>query len=62
MTLSGIAFGFVYSQTDATVLRSTLMGLAVGASVGGVLFYWYYTHEDAEGHHLPLTHVPDARP
>jgi hypothetical protein len=53
LAFTGASFGFVYSQTGATVLRSLLMGLAVGAVAGGTLFYWYYTHEDAEGHHLP---------
>ncbi|MHB9860519.1 hypothetical protein [Streptomyces sp. YIM S03343] len=50
---TGAAFGFVYSETGASILRSSLMGLAVGVVAGATLFYWYYTHEDAEGHHLP---------
>ncbi|MEV0174316.1 hypothetical protein AB0I00_24740 [Streptomyces sp. NPDC050803] len=50
---AGCAFGFLYSQTGATVLRSTVMSLAVSAGVFAVLFYRYYTHEDAEGHRLP---------
>jgi hypothetical protein len=49
---AGIAFGFLYSQTGATVLRSTFMALAVAASVFAVAFYRYYTHEDAEGHQV----------
>jgi hypothetical protein len=53
LTFTGTAFGFVYSQTGASILRSVLMGLAVGVVAGATLFYWYYTHEDAEGHHLP---------
>ncbi|MEU9284484.1 hypothetical protein AB0D57_07055 [Streptomyces sp. NPDC048275] len=51
---AGIAFGFLYNQTGETVLRSTLMSLAVAAGVFAVSFYRYYTHEDAEGH-------PDTR-
>ncbi|MDW4904778.1 hypothetical protein RB628_05310 [Streptomyces sp. ADMS] len=46
---AGIAFGFLYSQTGASVLRSTGNALAVAASVAAVLFYRYYTHEDAAG-------------
>ncbi|MFJ5260764.1 hypothetical protein ACIQAC_09920 [Streptomyces sp. NPDC088387] len=49
---AGIAFGFLYSLTGATVLRSCLMALAVAAGTFAVLFYRYYTHEDAEGHRL----------
>ncbi|MFE5816075.1 hypothetical protein [Streptomyces sp. NPDC056479] len=49
---TGGAFGFLYSQTDASVLRSSLMGLAVGAVCFVVMFYRYYTHEDAQGHRL----------
>ncbi|WP_367321897.1 hypothetical protein [Streptomyces sp. HUAS ZL42] len=49
---AGIAFGFLYSQTGATALRSTGMALAIAASVFAVLFYRYYTHEDAEGHRI----------
>ncbi|GAA3823970.1 hypothetical protein ACFS5L_33365 [Streptomyces phyllanthi] len=47
---TGIAFGFIYSQSDASVLRSTVMALLVAAPVFAVAFYRYYTHEDAEGH------------
>jgi hypothetical protein len=49
---AGIAFGFLYNQTGATVLRSTGMALVVAAAVFAVLFYRYYTHEDAEGHRI----------
>lgn len=48
---AGCAFGFLYSQaTQHTVLRSTVMSLAVAAAVLAVNFYRYYTHEDATGH------------
>jgi hypothetical protein len=49
---AGSAFGFLYSQTGATVLRSTVMALAVAAGFFVVIFYRYYTHEDAEGHRI----------
>ncbi|MFH8490129.1 hypothetical protein [Streptomyces longisporoflavus] len=42
---AGIAFGYLYSLTDATVLRSAAMALAVAAGVFAVMFYRYYTHE-----------------
>ncbi|MEV1061547.1 hypothetical protein [Streptomyces sp. NPDC050263] len=49
---TGCAFGFLYSQTGASVLRSTGMALAVSAATLATLFYRYYTHEDAEGHRI----------
>ncbi len=49
---AGCAFGFLYSETGASVLRSVGMGVAIGASTFGVLFYRYYTHEDAEGRRI----------
>ncbi|MBC7274132.1 MAG: hypothetical protein H5T76_36425 [Streptomyces sp.] len=49
----GGTFGFVYAQTDKTALRSAVMAAAIGAVVFVVLFYRYYTHEDAEGHRTP---------
>ncbi|SMF62108.1 hypothetical protein [Streptomyces sp. Amel2xC10] len=49
---AGCAFGFLYSETGASVLRSAGMGVAIGASTFGVLFYRYYTHEDAEGRRI----------
>ncbi|MFF1693436.1 hypothetical protein ACFVXC_07425 [Streptomyces sp. NPDC058257] len=42
---AGIAFGYLYSLSDATVLRSTIMALAVAAGVFAVMFYRYYTSE-----------------
>ncbi|MGP4084598.1 hypothetical protein [Streptomyces sp. KR55] len=48
-SFAGVAFGFLYSQTGATVLRSTVMALTVAAVVFAILFYRYYTREDAEG-------------
>ncbi|MET7652172.1 hypothetical protein [Streptomyces sp. NPDC005486] len=49
---SGCAFGFLYSQTDAAVLRSAGMSLAIAAAVFATLFFRYYTHEDAAGHRI----------
>ncbi|ELP71314.1 hypothetical protein ACKI1I_02430 [Streptomyces turgidiscabies] len=49
---AGVAFGFIYSQTGASVLRSVGNSLVVAASVTAVLFYRYYTHEDAAGHRV----------
>ncbi|ULR52020.1 hypothetical protein [Streptomyces deccanensis] len=50
---AGCAFGFLYSQAPQhTVVRATLMSLAVAAAVFAVAFYRYYTHEDATGHRL----------
>ncbi|MBD9701722.1 hypothetical protein [Streptomyces caniscabiei] len=52
-TFAGCAFGFLYSQaTQHTVVRSTIMSLAIAAAVFAVAFYRYYTHEDAAGHRL----------
>lgn len=42
---AGIAFGFLYSQTDASVLRSVGMSLAVSALTFVAVFYRYYTRE-----------------
>lgn len=46
---AGIAFGFIYSQTGASVWRSVMMSLGVAAGVFVVTFYYYYTHEDGAG-------------
>lgn len=53
VAFTGVAFGFLYSQSGHTVARCSLMGLLIGAVTGATLFYWYYTHEDAQGHRLP---------
>ncbi|MGW5734700.1 MULTISPECIES: hypothetical protein [Streptomyces] len=42
---AGIAFGYLYSLTDATILRSVAMSLAVTAGVFAMVFYRYYTSE-----------------
>ncbi|MEU0740073.1 hypothetical protein [Streptomyces sp. NPDC006134] len=46
---AGIALGFLYSQSaEATVLKSSGMGLLVGAALFVMLFYRYYTREGTE--------------
>ncbi|MDQ8707606.1 hypothetical protein RCO28_34810 [Streptomyces sp. LHD-70] len=50
-SFTGIAFGFLYSLTDASILRSIGNAAIVGAVVAGAMFYRYYTTEDAKGHH-----------
>ncbi|MGW0766067.1 hypothetical protein [Streptomyces sp. NPDC002676] len=48
----GCAFGFMYNMGGGSVLRSAGMALAVSAVTVTAFFYWYYTHEDAEGHRV----------
>ncbi|MEU9573933.1 hypothetical protein AB0D62_29545 [Streptomyces massasporeus] len=49
---AGGATGFLYSQSGASVLSSSGLGLAVGAGVLAMVFYRYYTHEDAAGRRI----------
>ncbi|MCX3287226.1 hypothetical protein OR263_10975 [Streptomyces sp. NEAU-H22] len=49
---AGGATGFLYSQTGASVLSSSGLGLVVGAGVLAMVFYRYYTHEDAAGRRI----------
>ncbi|MFF3461903.1 hypothetical protein [Streptomyces sp. NPDC002619] len=51
---TGIAFGFLYSVSGRgqAILGSAGLALVVAAAVFIVLFYRYYTHEDAEGHRI----------
>ncbi|MEU7578492.1 hypothetical protein AB0B50_12885 [Streptomyces sp. NPDC041068] len=42
---AGVSFGFLYSLTGATVLRSVGMSLVVAAGVFVATFYRYYTTE-----------------
>ncbi|MEU1000769.1 hypothetical protein [Streptomyces tibetensis] len=46
---TGCAVGFLYNQTGASVYSSSGLGLVVGAGVLAMMFYRYYTHEDAVG-------------
>ncbi|TRO60322.1 hypothetical protein E4K73_31470 [Streptomyces sp. IB201691-2A2] len=43
---AGIAFGFLYSLTDASILKSAGHSLVIAAGVFAVVFYRYYTTED----------------
>ncbi|MEU4955312.1 hypothetical protein ACFZBM_13810 [Streptomyces lavendulae] len=43
---AGVATGYLHSLTNSSILRSTTVGLAVGAGVGLAAFYRYYTRED----------------
>ncbi|MEU1512598.1 hypothetical protein ABZ490_10615 [Streptomyces sp. NPDC005811] len=49
---AGCAFGFLYANTGTSILRSVWMGLVIGAVTFGVLFFRYYTHEDAAGRRI----------
>ncbi|MER5201694.1 hypothetical protein [Streptomyces sp. NPDC002825] len=51
--LAGIAVGFLFSLSDASIYSSVLLGLIVGACVGVAAYYLFYTHEDAAGHPAP---------
>ncbi|WP_089100347.1 hypothetical protein [Streptomyces hyaluromycini] len=48
----GIAFGFLYSQSGDSILRSIGMSLAIAAVTFILMFYRFYTHEDAAGHRI----------
>ncbi|MFF4899263.1 hypothetical protein [Streptomyces sp. NPDC001068] len=48
----GIAFGFLYSQSGESILRCVAMSLSVAAVTFIVMFYRFYTHEDAAGHRI----------
>ncbi|CAL9502710.1 DUF3488 domain-containing protein [Streptomyces sp. enrichment culture] len=48
----GIAVAFLFSQSGGSVLRATALGLAVTAGVFAIMFYRFYTQEDAEGHRV----------
>lgn len=48
----GCAFGFLYSQSGESILRSVGMSLAVATVTFLVFFYRFYTHEDAAGHRV----------
>ncbi|MEH0545607.1 hypothetical protein QA802_21800 [Streptomyces sp. B21-105] len=49
---AGCAFGFLYSETDASVLRSTGWALTIAAVTFATLFFRFYTREDADGHRI----------
>ncbi|WP_405855229.1 hypothetical protein OG361_19435 [Streptomyces sp. NBC_00090] len=52
-SLSGIAVGFLFSLSDASILSSSGLGLAVAAVNTLGAYYVYYTHEDAVGRPAP---------
>lgn len=47
---AGCATGFLVNQSGSSTLYSAGVSLAVAAGFFAVMFYRYYTHEDAEGH------------
>ncbi|MEV5971789.1 hypothetical protein [Streptomyces sp. NPDC051921] len=51
--LAGIAIGFLYSLTGASIYSSVVLGLIVAGVNGGAAYYLFYTHEDAVGHPAP---------
>ncbi|MEV6650230.1 hypothetical protein [Streptomyces sp. NPDC051219] len=44
-TFAALAMGFMFSLTNDSVLRSSAVGLAVGAAVGVTAFYRFHQHE-----------------
>ncbi|MDX2562541.1 hypothetical protein PV371_23200 [Streptomyces sp. TX20-6-3] len=52
-SLTGIAVGFLYSLSGASILSSSGLGLAVAALNGVAAYYLFYTHEDAAGRPAP---------
>ncbi|MDV9188928.1 hypothetical protein R6L23_12005 [Streptomyces sp. SR27] len=51
--LTGIAVGFLFSLSDASVLSSSGLGLTVAGVAGAGAYYLFYTHEDAAGRPAP---------
>ncbi|MFB0616261.1 hypothetical protein [Streptomyces sp. AGS-58] len=49
---AGCAFGFLYSQSSVSVVAAALLSLVISAITFALLFYRYYTHEDAFGHRI----------
>ncbi|MGA5277018.1 hypothetical protein ACPCKL_25225 [Streptomyces cellulosae] len=49
---AGIAAGFLLSQSGTSVLRCAALGVGVTAGTFAIMFYRFYTKEDAEGHRL----------
>ncbi|MGA5063517.1 hypothetical protein ACPB9E_06980 [Streptomyces exfoliatus] len=52
-TLTGVAVGFLFSLSDASVLSSSGLGLAFAVVAGAAAYYLFYTHEDAAGRPAP---------
>ncbi|MEU2116761.1 hypothetical protein ABZ567_14170 [Streptomyces sp. NPDC016459] len=51
--LTGIAVGFLFSLSGASVLSSSGLGLAAAGLNAVAAFYVFYTHEDAAGRPAP---------
>ncbi|MFE0699330.1 hypothetical protein [Streptomyces sp. NPDC058872] len=51
--LPGIAVGFLYSLSGASVFSSSGLGLMTALVSGAAAYYLFYTHEDATGHPAP---------
>ncbi|MFH9858840.1 transglutaminaseTgpA domain-containing protein [Streptomyces sp. NPDC017202] len=49
---AGCATGFLVNQSGSSTLYSAGVSIAVAAGFFAVMFYRYYTHEDAEGHRI----------
>ncbi|PZG99810.1 hypothetical protein C1I97_23795 [Streptomyces sp. NTH33] len=49
---TGVAFGFLFSQSRESILLAVGLSLLLGIGVGLMCFYWFYTHEDARGHRI----------
>ncbi|MFJ4691001.1 hypothetical protein [Streptomyces sp. NPDC088766] len=49
---AGCATGFLVNQSGSSTLYSVGVSLAVAAGFFAVMFYRYYTHEDAQGHRI----------
>ncbi|MER5306822.1 hypothetical protein ABT034_03335 [Streptomyces sp. NPDC002773] len=52
-SLTGIAVGFLFSLSGASVLSSSGLGLAAAGVNAAAAYYAFYTHEDAAGRPAP---------
>ncbi|MEU4076151.1 hypothetical protein DEJ45_18760 [Streptomyces venezuelae] len=52
-SLTGIAVGFLFSLSGASVLSSSGLGLAFAGVNVAAAYYLFYTHEDAAGRPAP---------
>ncbi|MFH9723611.1 hypothetical protein ACH4M4_11665 [Streptomyces sp. NPDC017254] len=52
-SLTGIAVGFLFSLSGASILSSSGLGLAFGGLNCAAAYYIFYTHEDAAGRPAP---------
>ncbi|WP_306326858.1 hypothetical protein [Streptomyces venezuelae] len=52
-SLTGIAVGFLFSLSGASILSSSGLGLAFGGVNVAAAYYLFYTHEDAAGRPAP---------